>query len=440
MKEMKLMREKHMERSNPPGRLPERLSILFPIWFLMDTPPGGAYRDIDRCVRETAERGFNCIRCESGAGLIFDRDGKPRGPVSLSLPFAGHTRGIRQMDSIGGGGECDLLERLFELFEAAKRHDVYVILSSWYFLHTFWFCDEAVNRELFAIPPHERHMRFAEFLDRILVELEQRGYAGRIAFAEVFNEADALPFVGGYGESSPETRTGYSRFREEHSKALSFLRARHPGLLFGYDTFTPCTRPELFPENAQVWNFHAYWLWSIYRVLEGRYVFDGEDSGAALRFLRAGSATLDDVIRDCGGKPAASPDWYRRVQFYGNLDQARLPEMERLLEQRLLENLEHYKQNISDSMDRVLEFRKTHCPGVPLVMGEGVTYCGSTRLLWEERSERYWNLLEYAVKEYRRAGLWGCVLRTCCGPEDPSWHLVPEKLMKLNRIFQEGEV
>ena len=49
-----------------PAHLPERLAIAFPIWGLFDTG-SGAYHDLDRFVREHAERNFNCIRLEGGA-------------------------------------------------------------------------------------------------------------------------------------------------------------------------------------------------------------------------------------------------------------------------------------------------------------------------------------------------------------------------------------
>jgi hypothetical protein len=106
------------------------------------------------------------------------------------------------------------------------------------------------------------------------------------------------------------------------------------------------------------------------------------------------------------------------------------------MEQKLNDNFDYYKQQICDMLAHVQSISNERCPGIPLVMGEGVTYCGSNKLLWEEHSEKYWELLEFAIQKYREAGLWGCVLRTCCGPEDPSWNLVLEKLARLNKLFQ----
>ena len=56
----------------------DRLAISFWIWGPFDTGRC-TYHDCDARMAELAERGFNCIRMESGAGLICTPDGKPRG-------------------------------------------------------------------------------------------------------------------------------------------------------------------------------------------------------------------------------------------------------------------------------------------------------------------------------------------------------------------------
>ena len=105
--------------------------------------------------------------------------------------------------------------------------------------------------------------------------------------------------------------------------------------------------------------------------------------------------------------------------------------------EKLEKELELYKQRVQEVLIHVKKIQSEHCPDIPLVLGEGVSYCGSNFLLWEEKSEAYWELLNFAVGEYKKAGLWGCVPRTCCGPEDPCWTLCAEKLKHLNELFQE---
>jgi hypothetical protein len=45
-------------------------------------------------------------------------------------------------------------------------------------------------------------------------------------------------------------------------------------------------------------------------------------------------------------------------------------------------------------------------------------------------------VVEHAARAYREHGLWGSVARTCCGPEDPSWHEFPERLKRVNDVFR----
>ena len=77
--------------------------------------------------------------------------------------------------------------------------------------------------------------------------------------------------------------------------------------------------------------------------------------------------------------------------------------------------------------------------GIPTVCGEGVSYIGHKELVWEEHSEIYWRLMEETILKYKEFGLWGTVIRTCCGPEDPCWNLCADKLRYLNDLFKSEE-
>ncbi|MDD3155330.1 MAG: cellulase-like family protein, partial [Victivallaceae bacterium] len=206
-----------------PSHLPCRLTISFPVWALQNTEPGGAYADLDRFVREHVERGFNCIRFDDGAGLIHDAAGRLCRSVPIVEPYPGAMGEIRQSWCTGNGGECDLFGRLVALLEAAKKYDVFVILSSWYYLHTYWYCgDQLRNGELHALDPHERFRYFGEELDRILTELRHRGLLDRVAAAEVFNEADGLPFINGYDGVNHLSVEERRKFRAKHEAAIAF--------------------------------------------------------------------------------------------------------------------------------------------------------------------------------------------------------------------------
>jgi len=50
----------------------DRLAISFWVWGVFDTKSNAYYHDLDSRMVDLKERGFNCIRLESGAGLCHD--------------------------------------------------------------------------------------------------------------------------------------------------------------------------------------------------------------------------------------------------------------------------------------------------------------------------------------------------------------------------------
>jgi hypothetical protein len=74
----------------------DRLTISFWIWAIFDMKSNPSYADLERRFVELKERGFNCIRIESGAGLCHDKDGRPRGELAFQewMP-GGHVRMFR---------------------------------------------------------------------------------------------------------------------------------------------------------------------------------------------------------------------------------------------------------------------------------------------------------------------------------------------------------
>ena len=139
------------------------------------------------------------------------------------------------------------------------------------------------------------------------------------------------------------------------------------------------------------------------------------------------------LLPDCEFPP---PDgWYRRVWYYTNLDSEKIPMAELKMAEYLKEHVEEFREKFSFSLDHLKGNMENAFSGIPVVCGEGVTYSGGQKLLWEEKSEEYWTLVAEMMRAYRDAGLWGTIVRTCSGPEDPSWNLCPEMLLRMNKIF-----
>ena len=409
-------------------KLPPRLTISFPLWLIYGTRGEySPYYDIDRVMREHVERGFNCIRIDSGAGLIHDLDGNLREPFVIDSMFGEYERIPRQQRIVGDGGSCDLLARLVETMECARKYGIYVILSQWYYLHTYWFhgAGDPVADELFSIPSEKRVEAFGKFWHYILLELEKWGPDDRIAFVELFNEANEHPYMCGerlWGPDKNISDEEEAAFGRQHAEALAFLQREHPQIIFAYDAVGPHHVKETMPENAQVYNFHAYYLWSIYHrtMREHPEWFQNRVNAADVMTARANRRPVD-------------PEWYERIAKHSDIRPECLPEIEAALEQKLTDMKEHYREELEERLREALTFAE----GRPLVCGEGVSYIASKEILWEERSEQYWVMVKYGLKRFKEAGVWGSVIRTCCGPEDPCWTLYADKLLELNRFFLE---
>lgn len=409
-------------------RLPKRLTISFPLWVVYATKGEySPYFDIDKLMRENVERGFNCIRIDGAPGLIHDINGNLRKPFYMTNIFDGNFEKIpRQQNILGDGGEVDLLDRLIKTFESAKRHGIYIILSQWYFLHTFWFhkkgdplCDE-----MFAIPVKERFPAFAKFWHYILLQLEERGLDDQIAFVELFNEVSHCPYFCGErgccGSTDKVSEEEVAFFKKQHEDALSFLQKQHPQLLFAYDTGNPYAKGHM-PENAQVYNYHSYHLMGIYSSVLN------EHPEWAMNKI-----TADDVRKTREGRRPINDSWYDRVARYNDLNMTYLKDFEEALAKKFRENRDDFVNKARAHMKASFELAGKNRP---VVLGEGVSYICCKELLWEEKSEDYWNFVKQMAGEYKDAGMWGMVVRTCCAPEDPSWYMCADKYLQINSMF-----
>lgn len=358
--------------------------------------------------------------------MIHDLNGQLREPFDIGNMFGQYEQIPRQEHIIGDGGKCDLHARLIETFESAKRHGIYIILSQRYFLHTYWYhrpgdllCDE-----MFAIPVEERFSAFTKFWHYILQELEQRGLDQQIAFVEVFNEVDEHPYLCGAREWGANVHVSPDEtafFKKQHEEAIQTLQKAHPQILFAFDACTGSRARASMPANAQVYNFHAYFLWDIYNE-----AFRAHPEWFSGRIKSA------DVAAARKDRRPAAKDWYARVAQANDLDPAYLPDVERTLENLLKEKAGHYLAQAEKHLNAAV----TNSEGrMPIVCGEGVSYIISKKILWEEHSQRYWELVKQVIGKYKEAGVWGTVIRTCSGPEDPCWHLCQDKLLELNRYF-----
>jgi len=429
-----------------PNHLPRRLTISFWLWnYFYGSRKGDVFHDLEQRFVELRDRGFNTIRVDAGVGLYHSPEGKPRGAIMLQQPFKEFST-LRQLQFRNAGGRCDVLKHLLTLFDLAKRYDVFVILSSWFYLHIFWFIDSHIQDELFTLPPEKRFMFFAREYDWLISRLKDKGLHTQLAFVEIFNEINGFPpgLWGLFkaGSSTEIEPKALDEFRRHHEEALGFLRARHPDVLWAMDTTGSTVDTSVLPGNAQVWNHHMYYLWDIYFKYLESYVqkpeFDFRQASrhpVIGRFIRRCPPDIEAVRRTRNGDPHVDEGWYRRVWLYNSLKSQALTVLEGQLTEALERDVAVYRRNVEENIATVMSLRQSHFPGIPLVMGEGVTYCAHPGMRWEEKSDTYWSLIEYGMALLKKNGFWGCVPRTNSGPEDPAWTEYPDRLRHANALF-----
>jgi len=95
-----------------PSHLPRRLTICYYGWdWITSALPDEPYGNLERALKETQERGFNCVRAEMGLNWMFDLQGKRRGKLKFLGWIPGFSSNLQCVDG-KGGGEHDVFERV----------------------------------------------------------------------------------------------------------------------------------------------------------------------------------------------------------------------------------------------------------------------------------------------------------------------------------------
>ena len=417
-----------------PRHLPPRLSISCWIWsWISGAMPGEPYDDLDRCMRRMKDRGFNSLRAEAGLNWAFRLDGTPRGEVEFCPWIAGHgwnTCNFR------GGGRHDVLQRVIHLMELARRHDVFVILTSWEYQDSTWLvADPAIRREVFAVPLADRFLLLSRQFDRLLNVLKQRDLHRHLAFIEVHNEPDVSEFPAGVGIFR-NVDSPVSENRRLHEEAIAFLRSRHPDIMVSADF----TRHDYayVPGNAQVFDQHIYAGWELYwKTLYPQTIhhpqFDPHDPLAlpAMReILRPDFTPWDDFI-----EPARNVrEFWRPIMWlYENLDNEAWDRwVARQFPAQSGRMVETFEGRLAE--DAAEAGRR----GLPLVFDEG-GFWYPPRLSRFELSPPALAVMDRACDLAIAHGYWGFMPGTYCGPHDILWRANPEWLRMTNERFQRSE-
>ena len=417
-----------------PSYLPRRLAICYYGWGWITTAlPDEAFGDLDRAVRETKERGFNCIRAEMGLNWMFNLEGRRRG----RLRFADWVPGISdnlQCVNGRGGGEFDVFDRVMDLFEIAAKYDIYVIMTSWEYQDAITqLADAHIRNEILSVPYSERLMQLARQYDRLLLELKRRKLHRNIAQVEIINELNSPPIVCSSTSLPLETMALWtSGFTPQPacsddvvwklaSDAIQYLRQRHPDLLVTVDGLVGCSSLErLCPADAQVADHHAYsdgvvqafWRKCGLNGFSPASPPDPNKNAFLKSVLKRDVAPWDEFVNRAQRIRHA---WWGIDWLYANLETSKFDEW-------CTGHFAEYEETIKQSLKTKFE-----CAGkfaasrrIPLVVDEGyILYPPlKSRFVTTPEARRG---EEYGVDAAIATGHWGIIPTAYFRPDTPVW-------------------
>jgi hypothetical protein len=378
--------EATLESSNIPGHLPKRLAICYYGWQWITTALAEEpFGNLTQALKETRERGFNCVRAEMGLNWMFDLTGSRRGKLKFTNWIPGFSSNLHCVDG-KGGGEYDIFERVTQLFEIAAKNDIYIILTSWEYQDAISQLDEPqIRRELLAVPYNDRLMLLARQYDRLLGQLKKRGLHKYIAQVELVNELNQPPiFCAGQGGTSqtaeewtsgkgPQPPCTTETVRQLAFDAIDYLQHKHPDLLITVDGLVACTGfRTLYPQNAQVADHHVYCNGVTQAFWEkcGITAFSPGESPDPLKnrflaeFLKPNNTVgWSEFVRQAGRVRRV---WWAIGWLYVNLDNEKF-------DRWCIEHFPDYERQIKQSIDEQFACAKRFAMArnLPLVVDEG---------------------------------------------------------------------
>jgi hypothetical protein len=417
-----------------PTRLPDRLTItLWDFTWYTQTAPGAPFHDLDAAFRQAVERGYNTVRICAMPYLLFGS-----GLDTRALTFQGlggdYGRRTRWYD-VAAPATLDGRAHLLELFRCARRHDCYVIVSSWEYQQSPCFlADDAWYRALTAVPPARRADALADALADLVDLLKAEGLEDRVAFVELHNEvqvcrlADAVPagqdVVLGL---QPMLEAGIERFRARHPNTpVTANFARVPvGQLRGV------------PRNVDVAVFHPY-VYGVLGQLVDEFALRDEDrpypqQRAYDELLRDEAPPLSDWLPPPADRWRLSATVMRRRELYTH-DWCDPVKWDRWLYNRYGEHRRAMAETLQLWIAAAADWAAAH--EVPLVFGEGWVGYTPLHATFEEGPVGA-EICRRAVLESAAAGAWGTIVCSNAAPHHPMWMDVTLQ-QRLNDVFRAG--
>lgn len=390
---------------------PHRLTItMWDFSWYTRSGPGEPFEDLDRVFAEAVERGYNTVRICAMPLLLFRTD-LDTTRLHLEPLAAGVGQRVRWYD-VAAPFVIDARARLLELFRAAKRHDCFVIVSSWEYQQSPAFArDRQWLDAILQIAPGQRAnalaLAHADLLDLLVTE----GLDDRVVLTELHNEVQQGHLADGI---EGDVTIG---LRPRLEAAVDIFKQRHPDRRCGVSyARVPVGRMRGVPTNIDTLVVHPY-VYGVLLAFRQRFVGPGDQPSAraheilrpdapdfagwrdSLRGWKRGATAISDAtlyLHDWS-QPQAVDDWL----------EAHLPPHRIAMTQKLRLWL-----------DVAADWAAEH--GKNIVLGEG----------WIGYTPKYSNFeggpigadfCRLAAAEAARIGAWGSIVCSNAAPNHPMW-------------------
>lgn len=401
-----------------PGHLPAKLTVcLWDFTWYTRTGPGEPFEDLDAAFTQAVERGYNTVRICAMPYLLFgsgvDTSALTFAPLGGGFGLRTRWYDVRQTTVLDGR------EQLVALFEAARRHDCYVIVSSWEYQQSPCFVtDSAWTDSLLAVAPADRPAAMAESLAEMVSFLQQRGLDDRIAFVELHNEVQYSRFTDVVEASADAVST----LQPLLESAIEDFRRHHPRVpVTANYADVPVGGMRGLVGNADVAIFHLY----VYGVL-GQLVdefalrdpsrpFPQERAFAELLRPDAPPATEWTLPAESAWRADATLMHQREVYVHDWCDPSA---WDRWLYERYAEHRRAMRAKLDLCLDAAADWAAAQ--SLPLVLGEG--WVGYTPLhgTFEEGPVGA-QICEHMVGRAAEHSAWGTVVCSNAAPHHPMW-------------------
>ena len=401
-----------------PAHLPAHLTItLWDFSWYVRTGPGEPFEDLDRAFAEAVRRGYNTVRICAMPHLLFG-SGLDTSAVRLG-PLGGDYGQRTRWYDVAHATVIDGKAHLRRLFEAARRHDCFVIVSSWEYQQSSSFATEPGWCEsLMAIDPEQRAERQAAALADLVDFLAAAGLDDRIAFTEIHNEVQVGHLTDGLPAADPDLRTVLLRPRLE--RALDVFHTRHPDrpVTVNYSG-VPVAALRGIPETLDVLVVHPY-VYGVLGAFIDEYglrspVADFDQDRARQEILRPGAPPIQTWTPDHPWRLDAtimSPaEVY--VHDWGDAE---------AIDRWLYRHYGAWELQMATTLriwlDAAHDWATAH--QVPLVFGEGWIGYTPKDGRFEEGPVGA-EFCRLAVREAIRVGAWGTVVCSNAAPQHAMW-------------------